>query len=55
MEAEKNGNKDRKALYKLINNIVHDKTMEDYKNRLVSNKNTYLKWTSKPIYMSKNI
>ena len=38
-----------------MNSAVYGKTMENLRNRinakLVSNKNDYLKWTSKPSYM----
>ena len=59
-KAEKNGDKDGKALYNLISNAVYGKTKEDLRNRidvkLVSKKKEYLKCTSKPCYMSqKNI
>ena len=47
IEAEKNGDKDGKALYKLLKNDVYGKTMENLRNRidvkLVSNKKDYLK------------
>ena len=42
-----------------MNNAVYGKTMENLKNRidikLVSNRKDYLKWISKPSYMSYKI
>ena len=56
---EKNSDKDGKALYKLMDNAVYRKTMGNLRNRidvkLVSNKKDYLKWASKPSYMSYKI
>ena len=55
-QKQKNGDKNGKPLYKLMNNAVYGKKMEDLRNRtnvkLVSNRKDYLKWTSRPSYMS---
>ena len=55
IETENNGDKDGKALHKLINNAIYGKTMETLGNgidvKLVNNKKHYLKRTSKPSYM----
>ena len=52
VEAEKNKDRDGKALYKLINNAVYRKAMGNLRNRidvkLVSNVKDYLKCTSRP-------
>ena len=56
---QKNGDKDGKALYILMNNVVYGKTLKSVRNiidvKLVSNKEDYLKWISKPSYMSHKI
>ena len=59
IEAEKSNDKDGKALYKLINNAIYAKIMENLRNRidvkLVNNDKDYLKCTSKPSYVSHKI
>ena len=59
IEAEKNADKDGKALNKLMNNAIYEKRMENLRNkidtRLVNNEKDYLKCTSKPSYMSHKI
>ena len=49
----------QRALYKLMKNVVHGKTMENLRSRtnvkLVSNKKDHLKWTSNPSNMSQKI
>ena len=58
IEAEKNGDKDGKA-YKLMNNVVYSKMMENLRNkdRCKASKQwkDYLKCTLKPSYMSHKI
>ena len=55
---QQKGDKDAKT-YKSMNNALYVKTMENLRNRIhvkhVSNKKDYLKWTSKPSYISKKI
>ena len=54
-----NGDNDGKAFYKLMNNAVYGKIVENLRNRidekLESNKKDYLKWSSKPSYISHKI
>ena len=55
----KNGDKDGKALYKLTNNAVYGKIREKLRIRiyvrLISSKEDYLKWASKPNHMLQKI
>ena len=55
-EAEKNGGKYKKVLFKILSNAVYGKAMENLRSRidvkLVKNKEDYLPWTSKPSYKS---
>ena len=53
---KKNGGKDEKPQYKVMNNTIYDKTTENLRNRIdvkfVSTKKDFLTWTLKPSYMS---
>ena len=55
IEAEINNDKYGKELYKLMNNAIYGKTVENLRNRIVvklaNNEKDYLKCTSKPSYM----
>ena len=59
IEAEKKNNKDAKALYKLMNNAIYRKSMENLRNRsdvkLVRIEKYYLKCTSQPSHVAQNI
>ena len=57
--SRKNGDKDGKALYKLVNNAVSGKTIKNLRDRadvkFLSNEKDYLKQTLKPSYMSQKV
>ena len=59
IEAERNNDKNGKALYKLMNNTIYEKTIENLRNRvdvgLVYNEKDYLKRTFKPNYITQKI
>ena len=58
-EAGKNGDKDEKLLYTLMNNTIYRETTEKLRNkinaRLINNNKDYLKRTSKASYMQQRI
>ena len=57
-EAEKNGDKDEKALYKLMNNTVYRKTIKNLRNRmnvkLVSKKILFKMDIQTKLYVTQN-
>ena len=59
MKAEESQDKDGKSFYKLINNAIYRRTIENLRNRisanLVNNEKDSLKCTSKPSYMSQKM
>ena len=60
LKQKKNGDKDGKALFKLMNNAAYGKSFENIRNKidvkLVGNEKEYLKWTSKlTLYVTKDI
>ena len=59
IEVEKNNDKDRKALYKLMNNAIYEKTMEKFKKqsqcKTSKQQKEQFKMHTKPSYMSHKI
>ena len=59
IEGGTNDDKDGKALHKLMNKAVYGEAMENVRNKIDlkigSKKKDYLKWTSKPSFMSRKI
>ena len=59
IEARSNEGKDVKALYRLINNAVYDKTMENLRNRIDVNQVNYRKdfkmYIKTKLYVTQNI
>ena len=56
----KNGDKDGKALYKLMNNVIYRKTMENLVNRIdikarKQRKGLFNMYTKSKLYVSQNI